>query len=253
MKLEKIIIENYKSIEYVEFDIIDVDGSNTFSLLGINESGKSSFLKAISLVAGEEISFPIDYFDQNNPVKILFQYSVYKDMSTLTKELTTKHKFPKELIEKTKINKLTLIAEFSPNQTIEKNFYEEIEFEYVEFKEYTLKENSPVKKEKEESEIENFNLQAFFKNYLKGFFWSESHDVVLWTPEPKYLILDDIDLAQFAASPETSSIPLLNCFILAGIEGKNIRSEIEKLTSAVTISSLQSRLSELTTTHIIDG
>lgn len=48
MKLEKIDISNYRSIESIEVEIKPIAGSFTFALLGINESGKSSFLKAIS-------------------------------------------------------------------------------------------------------------------------------------------------------------------------------------------------------------
>jgi predicted ATP-dependent endonuclease of OLD family len=58
MKLEKITIENYKSIDKIEFIISEINNSFTYSLLGINESGKSSFLKAISLFDNEDISYP---------------------------------------------------------------------------------------------------------------------------------------------------------------------------------------------------
>ena len=48
MKLASIILKNYKSIEELEIEIKEIDGSFTYALLGINESGKSSILKAIS-------------------------------------------------------------------------------------------------------------------------------------------------------------------------------------------------------------
>ena len=43
---------------------------------------------------------------------------------------------------------------------------------------------------------------------------------------------------------------MLNCFSLAGIKEESLKKEIAKLTSPVAISSLQSKLSELTTEHI---
>jgi len=60
MKLLSLTIKNFRSIT-------NVDGTHTFTLIGINESGKSSFLKAVSLVdnGDEKIIFPKDYFKES--------------------------------------------------------------------------------------------------------------------------------------------------------------------------------------------
>jgi len=63
-------------------------------------------------------------------------------------------------------------------------------------------------------------------------------------------LLDEIDLVSFSSNPKSVSIPLLNCFILSGIRENQIANEVAKLVSPVAISSLQSRLSELTTKYI---
>jgi predicted ATP-dependent endonuclease of OLD family len=49
MQLHSISVKNFRSIEEVKFDINKIDNDFTFTLIGINESGKSSFLKGISL------------------------------------------------------------------------------------------------------------------------------------------------------------------------------------------------------------
>ena len=43
MKLSSITIKNFRSIEDLTFKVEEVDGSYTFALIGVNESGKSSF------------------------------------------------------------------------------------------------------------------------------------------------------------------------------------------------------------------
>ena len=50
MKLTKIKIRNFKSIQDIEFDVQKHGGSYTTMLLGRNESGKSNILEAMSLL-----------------------------------------------------------------------------------------------------------------------------------------------------------------------------------------------------------
>lgn len=251
MKLEKIKIENFKSIDNLEFEIHEVSKSYTYALLGINESGKSSFLKAISLIDNNDINYPQDYFCDSEPVKITLQYTL--DAYTLTelkKTLSNKYKFSKDLLERTIINAIHICVSFQPTTSKEKTVEEIISFGSQIFSDYTLKDRLPAKKGKDENELEDFNISVFFEQELDSFFWNESHHVVLWKSSPEYLLLEEIDLNKFSNTPIEVSIPLFNCFILAGIAEENIKKEIAKLNTPVAISSLQSRLSELTTQHI---
>ncbi len=251
MELKKITIENYKSIDNIEFIISEINNSYTYSLLGINESGKSSFLKAISLFDNGDISYPQDFFSDSKPVKITLNYVPSKDiLAELKKELLTTHKFGKELLNKLEIKSVQIISEFEPTEITTKTIKENIDFQTQTFTDYTLIEKIPTKKGKEEIELEDFNLSAFFESELHDYFWDISHHVIFWKSSPEYLMLDDIDLLNFSTQPKETSIPLLNCFSLAGIKEDSLRKEIEKLTSPVTINSLQSKLSELTTKHI---
>jgi len=62
MKITKITIENFRSIkEPVSFDIQKIGLKNCYILLGINESGKSNILYAISLLNKEiDVNYGID-------------------------------------------------------------------------------------------------------------------------------------------------------------------------------------------------
>ncbi|MDP3945232.1 MAG: AAA family ATPase [Lutibacter sp.] len=252
MKLEKIIISNYKSIDNLEFEISEINKSYTYSLIGINESGKSSILKAISLLDNEDdINYPQDYFDEDKPIRLFFKYVPNdSEIKELIKELQSKHKIDKEILKELKINYLNIVVQYEPNNDTLKTTQEIIEFEKFIFDNFTEKDNIISKKGTEEKDLEDFDLQAFFSKNLADYFWGISHSAVFWKSSPEYLILDEIDLLSFSKTPKNVSIPLLNCFILSGIQEKDIENEIKKLSSPIAINSLQSKLSELTTQHI---
>ena len=88
MKLSSITIKNFRSIENLTFKVEEVDGSYTFALIGVNESGKSSFLEAIALVGNKEAKISQkDYMDKNKKVLITLNYKLSKRVG---KELVTK-------------------------------------------------------------------------------------------------------------------------------------------------------------------
>jgi len=67
MKLKKIIIKNYKSIDSMEFDIKKFGNSHTITFVGINEVGKSNILEAMSFIDPPEEAFDfLDICNQNN-------------------------------------------------------------------------------------------------------------------------------------------------------------------------------------------
>src|SRR3989338_398831 len=78
MKLTSLTIKSFRSIEDETFDIAEVDGTHTFTLIGINESGKSSFLKAVSLVDNddEKVIFPKDFFEEDEIVSVTLNYQL---------------------------------------------------------------------------------------------------------------------------------------------------------------------------------
>jgi predicted ATP-dependent endonuclease of OLD family len=61
MKLKEVKISNYRSIESETFVVEEKDGSHTFTLIGVNESGKSSFLNAVALIDDGTVAYPKDF------------------------------------------------------------------------------------------------------------------------------------------------------------------------------------------------
>ena len=130
MKLEKIKIENYKSIESLEFNIVEINKSYTYSLLGINESGKSSFLKAISLIENyEDLVYPNDYFDESESILINFHYLLGENETLeLYKQLTKTYGFEKSLLDKVKIEFIEIQTSYEANPNRQKVYQEKIKF-----------------------------------------------------------------------------------------------------------------------------
>jgi predicted ATP-dependent endonuclease of OLD family len=253
MKLRKIKIKNYKSIESVEFNIPEISNSYTYGLLGINESGKSSILKAISLFQNATgIDFPNDYHDDSLPISVSLYYFLEKsDLDELYIFLSTNHGFTKEFLKKIVIEFVELKIETQPDSNSEILSFENVFFKESLFSEYTLKANLLHKKTFSEKELESLNLTTFFQQHLEYHFWQNSHDVTFWEASPEFLLLDKINLNEFGSKPRKISVPLTNCFAIAGIKGTiQIKKEIEKLNSHAKINSLQSRLSKSTTEYI---
>ncbi len=251
MNLNKVVIQNYKSIEYVEFYISEINGSYTYSLLGINESGKTSFLKGLGLVDDSILNYPNDYFDESQPISIQLHYEpTDTELKELKKQLLTKHKFPKEILDQLVIDKVKIQIDYSPTSEHKRSIVETISFSETKFKNYTLEGSEILRKGKEDKDHEDFDIQDFFSSNYKSYFYGISHFVVFWESSSQYLLLDEIDLDAFAKDPRKISVPLLNCFILAGFSVNNLDKEISKLNNAVAINRLQAKLSELTTKHI---
>lgn len=252
MKLEKIKIENYKSIQSLEFNIVEINKSYTYSLLGINESGKSSFLKAISLIENfEDLVYPNDYYDESSSILINFHYLIGgNETLELNKLLSKNHNFEKSLLDKIKIEFIEIETSYEANPNKQKVYIERIKFTQNIFSDYTVKAGVVCKKTAIEKELEDLNLNDFFSIHHPIYFLDLRHKIIFWKPTPEYLLLDEIDLISFSRTPSQYSVPLLNCFILSGFKESQIENEIAKLNSPVAINSLQSRLSELTTKHI---
>ena len=128
MRLDKIKISNYRSIESLELYIKAVNGSNTFSLLGGNESGKSSFLEALSLIEFGQIIQPLDYFNEKKEISVQLSYTLEKlEKESLEKYLIEEKRFPDELAAKIDVTKVFIIVDYQPDSAQTKRKYQSIE------------------------------------------------------------------------------------------------------------------------------
>jgi putative ATP-dependent endonuclease of OLD family len=81
MRITKVIIENYRSIKYLEIEF-----KSLFGLIGANSAGKSNILRAINLVLGERYPMPHsltkkDFYNENyaNNIRIEIYFDEVMD------------------------------------------------------------------------------------------------------------------------------------------------------------------------------
>lgn len=230
MKLKSIRIQNYRSIHDLTFPIKELsDNTYTYWLIGINEAGKSSILKAIALVdSHNKIALSTaDFQDKTKPISIELHYIQWEDeINECNVSLgfadTAEGFSSKELWEV----KLT-ISFTSANLAKEKK----IEFSWA----FSDEED----KERCEKEL----IEVIYKN---------SHYIIFWEYADKYLITNQISLSQFASDPENTSIPLYHCFELCGYDTDEKISQIIQVISSdsTEMESLQESLWEKITTLI---
>lgn len=250
MNLKDLTIKNFRCIENLTFKIEDVDNSFTYTLLGINESGKSSFLRAIALIDNEVASYPEDFFNDQQVIELVMKYKVSEqELKDIKNELSEKYALDKTIVQEVEITEVEIQVMFSPSPTVEKEVFVSVSCKKELFGNFTEIENGAVvKKGKEQQEMEGFDLKDFLENNFNNYLWDLAHKIVFWKSAPEYLLLDEIDLTTFSANPEKISIPLYNCFCLAGVE--SIKKEVDKLTTSVARQNLTDLLSENVTNHI---
>ena len=226
MKIEKITIKNYKSIKEVSF-VMDNDlKEQTYTLIGNNESGKSSFLEAINYFDQDEIILEKFYQDKNNPIEIILEYSM-KDEELKDFISKIKEKYPD--INDRDLNTLKI-----QSINIKKEFYlnsKGVIVENIIFNKTDFKFNKTVTNQEtgESSVIEEvLNIEDFYQTNFKNYFYKLTHYIIFWKSEEKYLIDKQIDLNLFKEDIEIS-VPLRNCFNIIGIKNDQIKNNIESV------------------------
>jgi len=236
MRLNSVNIENYRSIENETLEVIEIEGGYTYTLIGINESGKSSFLKAISLKDGLEPVVNQDFYDSSKPISVTFNYSPIDEEQQSLREKLIEGGISNDSTEKFIIEEVKVIIFVEPSEpiTIKRKI------------EVTIKSKDPKKEAESE---EKTSVKNFIEEQLLNTILELAHKVVFWKSEQRFLITEPINLEEFLKSPETISIPLINCLELAGI--KSIESEIAKIRSnPAEVKNLANKLSDKVTEHI---
>ena len=267
MFIKKINIKNFRSIQNVDFEIKEIkDGSHTFSLIGINEAGKSSFLKAISLFNQNEQINKKDYFDKSEDIKVeLVCELTAEEKKNIKEDLKENHKFEDELILKIGIENIHHNAICAPNLNqpkVEININLKNENNISDL--YTLNEQGEIikkqnqedsSKSKDQQNSENVNQNLILDNLkekIKESVQNMFPQIVFWKSSDQYLIKEKINLQNFANNPRDVSVPLLNCFNLIGIKDNEIRDQIDSLSETSEITNLTNRLNDKVTEHIKD-
>jgi predicted ATP-dependent endonuclease of OLD family len=226
MKLSQIEIQNYKSIEKINVEINEnTDSTYTFGLIGENEAGKSSILKAVGLIDNlNELKIErIDFNNKEKPVIIILDYQINKkeqeNLKSLIESLFSEQKLESfneiRLQFQINIDNLTTIQE---SLTI-----------VVSKKSYTF------------LLIQDSELTTYIKN--------KRHKSVFWSFDDKYLISKEINLPNFFKNPDSISIPLKNCFKLAGFD-ENFSKINELLNDSTEREEIRDNLGDAVTKHL---
>lgn len=221
MNIISIGIQNYRSIKKLIIPIEPLeDGTRTFGLIGVNEAGKSSILKALALTNVNNKPNLKDFHNTTLPIVVSVKYDLNEEYKNLLVEYFLEN--TPEGVEK--------IGNF--NSVV-------ITYLYI----------------NNNSEITSNTLMRVYD--VDDGFYDISPEIaplsymrlpVFWTAEAKYLISEPINIDSFSADPENISIPLKNCFKLAGYE--DIPSAISTLIESTDTELMQDRLGRSVTEHI---
>jgi len=234
--LKKIIIQNYRSIEHLEINILEIAGYRLHPFFGINETGKSNILKAISLLSQSET---VQYEQDCNKTarkhsesiilrfvfEIIKEDDLEKELSSLIVPITDPNIFNPLHIEK--------IIEFDETSK-RKEYYGILPHEITsEFKD--LKSNSLGLLDTFSTVVmasgdilNRLNIKKCINADAKSFFDSLVPEVIFWEPSDKYLIINPINLENFRQNPD-NSIPLKHIFQLCDYDDNEIRKNIEHI------------------------
>lgn len=289
MKLKNVTIENYKSIKKLKLPFKnygeDLSKSNTTFLVGINESGKSTILEAISLLLegfkkskydevcwlpaqesneSVNISYEFDFdFNQYWQIKII-------DLCNIPEQLANK------IICKRVIKNITLdnqiytskyIVELNDsdysNYIVQKKVFKNISGKLISVDNIIPRSNLP---NSTESTINGLNIkfskekpQIITKEYLETIITTKLTTIldqnlptlVIWKPNPGHLINTTISLREFKENTSIS-IPLRNIFHIYGkTSDSDIKEAIERaLSSQARKDELVDKISTTTTNYI---
>jgi len=220
VKLLSIEINNYRSIKSISIPIEALtDETFTYGLIGVNEAGKSSILKALALKENVIKLSQKDFRDPKENVSVSFYYNVSVAEADAFREQLGK-------TDAELVNQLSNLSAMAAKYSFDSASL-------------TKKTTYTVSRD------DGSNLELPPDTVLSG----RVHASIFWTAEDKYLISHPIELAAFASNPEDVSVPLRNCFLLANIS--NIKERIDQLAGDSTeIELLQTELGERVTEHI---
>ncbi len=226
MKLSKITVKNYKSIEEIAFLLDSKLNDQTYTLIGVNEAGKSSFLEAVSFYKQDNKIIEDKFFNftnKNNTIEIIFEYNLSpqdkKDFDIALKEKGVDN----DVLKKFNFSSVSITRVFNKGTAgaiVEKIA---LENEIVVFNKSSKTEEGIETKEEQE-----VNLTEIYDSNLKNFFYEKSHNVLFWKSTKEYLLNEPVDLSVFSNN-FLSSIPLKNCFNIIGIRDEEIKQTINSI------------------------
>lgn len=263
MKISKVTIKNYKSIEELTIDLSEEAGSYLKILAGINEAGKSNILNGLAMLGNKST---ITYSKVANrkarkdrkPIEIIYELDDTA-CQPLIDSLVGKG-LPEEVASTVKITSVERRVQIDEASKRIDFFYvytedgskiDDYEFspttatfvKLVEGAESSADAIHPSDKETLEELIE--------KHFADDALEANLPNVVFWKYKDQYLINEPIALATFSADSINTSRPLHNVFNLAGYTDAQIPAVItEALADGGLMGEMQDALSGAITTYL---
>lgn len=256
MIIKKVKIENFKSIRELEIPFDKVGNSYTKIFVGINESGKSNILEALSFFDVPEAKVSFDHFC-NQKMADSKCCDIYYSLELEDGEKEALRKDVNDFISS------EFEIDFSISN-IEKNVYLESDsssFKYIYNYDIDLYDSDLYIKESNISGKETIsivdelhttddyellnteNFDNYFYDIISEFIEIHEPYVSVWKPSNEYLLFN-ANLITFKENINSSK-PLYNIFKLSGYEDKKAISEIiDKVTDSRSRSRLVSKLND---------
>lgn len=230
MNLTNITISGYRSINELDFKIEKFeDNSYTYCLIGENEAGKSSILRSIALKDNnsEILLTQKDFHENTSDIQIEFTYELpnktLKSIADIIDKQPDKNKFDIKANKFIGISYMFLKNNFTPTSFI--NYInEEGDYDSIEFK-----------------------INGEIIQLLE----SEIHKTIFWSFDERFLISKEIVISSFFSNPDQISVPLKNCFLLAGYKIEDFPAILQGIVAdSIERESVRERLNEAVTKHI---
>jgi AAA15 family ATPase/GTPase len=258
MFLKKVIIENFRSIEHLEIDILDIAGCKLSTFFGINETGKSNILKAIALLdPTTTVQYEFDCNKKANkfsePINIKFIFEITKEdnfknvMSSVDANINVTDTFEPLKLEKViSFNDKSSREEYyriNPPEWINDITTDDYSSKSTAQKLFTFVVAAADVLNKQ-------NIEKCINAEAKALIDSIVPEILFWEPSDKYLITNQINLEQFKQNPDIS-IPLKHIFNLAGYDNEKIAYNVERIqTNGDVRADFEEELSQCITSYI---
>ena len=263
MKLTKIKIENFKSIDKIEFDVKKHGKSHTTMFVGINEVGKSNILEAMSYFDVPTIEVNLkDFNNKNNTnskdVNLYFEME-FENKETYLDKLQQILAPSKKFLDDFKISNVSKTVFLEKEKTA---FQERYEFGFegiassdfffkIDPSQIEIKHKSETTEESEEQyiQLDDGKLKELVAPILEQVTKTHEIGLTFWKPEKEFLITEPIDLNTFKDNPSVN-IPLKNIFALGGYKTvEEIKSKIEEIADTSLRRGLQTQLTSKATKY----
>lgn len=268
MEITNIKIDNYKSIDHIEFDITRHGPSYTTMLLGVNESGKSNILKAMSFLDTPSETFDYNVIhnqkdDSGRPVMVTFGLAF--EMEDTYLNAVRENVVQGQLLHFRLVNIQKQVwledgeTEFSEGYSFEVEDLSEglyikktAKTETVNGQPKSVTTITLAKENDEESTYTELNEEVFLEHFEAKIFAlikQYENKVSFWKPSEKYL-LSEVNLNEFKEDIN-SNIPLKHIFYIAGFkDAAVIKKQIEKIEDSSLRRRLASTLGDKATAYI---